>query len=98
MAEVSDSHSKTLVALPRLITLVIIGDLTIRTQAPLRILTPEQPIAAMGNGRIPLGLDIESLPTKIQAAIVVQLSGSCLFHRSAFPGSGQQSPLHRDFG
>lgn len=61
--------------------LIIVGQFAIGAETGLCFVAPEEPIVAMWNRRIPLGIDKHSLPAKVIAAIFVDSRQSGAFHK-----------------
>ena len=59
------------IAVASIVALVLIYDAAIRTQRDLSFLTPERPIIATLNCRVPFGGNEHSLPAKARTAIFI---------------------------
>src|SRR5581483_751873 len=82
------------VAGPRGVALVVVHHAIVGTEALLRAMTPEQPIAGMRHRWIPLRLDVHALPAQTFAAVVVDARHRRVFHFSSFrqPPAARASP------
>ena len=73
-------------------TLIIIGELAIRTQAIAGMLAPERTIVAVRDGRVPHGFDVQTFPAEITATILTDTRRSGAFaeigiHYAALPAA-----------
>ena len=75
-------------------TLVVISQLTIRTEAVTGVLAPERSIVAVRDGGVPHGFDVQAFPTKITATVLTDTSRSGTFaeigvHYAALPAASR---------
>ena len=84
-APAGESELQLFIAGSGRVALVIVRELSVRTEAIVRVLAPEDSVIAVLDRGIPLGIDEHALPAQHVAAVLSDYSQSRPFHDYAFP-------------